>query len=651
MELMKQKKRSALGWQGFVILLGLALWLGSYYRFKEVKVVRPMHTDEANLATKTVELMKTGVFHYDPHDHHGPVLHYLTRGCASFKGWSPDNIQATQLRWTVAICGMLVILTVLPLLDALGFSGAVGAAFLTALSPIMVYYSRYYIMETLFVLELALFFAAIWRWSRSGQNFWLVPAGILLGLMHATKETFVLNMVAAILGWLWMKLIGFGPSTTQRFQMSRRKTAAFSIPTAILITVLLGAAVSVTFYSSFFKDWTGVKDSVLTYMSYVKRSGGSGHEKPWYYYLTVLFWTKNGLLWTEGMIGVLAIAGIISGPALGRSSPRRNFVLWLGGYAIAALAIYSVIPYKTPWTILSVQHALILLAGIGFAAILKLLSPFQKWMWIGLFLLGLYHLSVQDERLLDRYGYDQRTPYVYSHTTMKAVELAQRIHELAQLSPTGKDLAVQVIDRDDGWPLPWYLRDLHHVGYQTTLPDKLDAPVVVVDSDWEDEARHKAPDITYESRPFYSLRPDVLLTLMVEKNLWERYQAQYNPGAVPAKQEAPPPAKPSESNPPAPAKPGESPPPTPSPDSSAPSPGGPAPTNPPAPTPNHPAPSPSQLPATTHPTPQPDPGSPSPPPPTPETPAAPQSPSSPTPPAPPADAPPPLQPERQPASP
>jgi hypothetical protein len=49
---------------------------------------------------------------------------------------------------------------------------------------------------------------------------------------------------------------------------------------------------SVTIYSGFFKDWQAVKDSALTYLNYLERSGGSGHEKPWHYYLTLIFWRK-----------------------------------------------------------------------------------------------------------------------------------------------------------------------------------------------------------------------------------------------------------------------------------------------------------------------------------------------------------------------
>ena len=37
---------------------------------------RPMHGDEANQAVRAGLLLDTGTYHYDPNDHHGPVLYF-----------------------------------------------------------------------------------------------------------------------------------------------------------------------------------------------------------------------------------------------------------------------------------------------------------------------------------------------------------------------------------------------------------------------------------------------------------------------------------------------------------------------------------------------------------------------------------------------
>ena len=73
------------------------------------------------------------------------------------------------------------------------------------------------------------------------------------------------------------------------------------------------------------------------------------------------------------------------------------------------------------------------------------------------------------------------------------------------------------------WPLPWYLRAMPHVGYWTTPGDALalQAPVVVASMDHA-AALDDALDDRYVSE-FFGLRPDVLMTLYVERGLWDRF--------------------------------------------------------------------------------------------------------------------------------
>ena len=52
---------------------------------------------------------------------------------------------------------------------------------LISISPMMVYYSRYFIMEAPLVLFITLSIAAMWRYSQGGGRWWLVLAGLALG--------------------------------------------------------------------------------------------------------------------------------------------------------------------------------------------------------------------------------------------------------------------------------------------------------------------------------------------------------------------------------------------------------------------------------------------------------------------------------------
>ena len=60
----------------------------------------------------------------------------------------------------------------------------------------MVFYSRYFIHEMLLIFFTALAIGAGWRYTRTKRTRWAILSGVGLGLMFATKETFVLSMFA-----------------------------------------------------------------------------------------------------------------------------------------------------------------------------------------------------------------------------------------------------------------------------------------------------------------------------------------------------------------------------------------------------------------------------------------------------------------------
>ncbi|HSJ04613.1 MAG TPA: flippase activity-associated protein Agl23, partial [Verrucomicrobium sp.] len=523
------REPAPLNWKTFILLLILALGLGSLYRFTDLGK-KPMHTDEAILALKTQEYAGTHTFEYDPKDYHGPFLHHAATWLSGAKGWDATKLNEEQLRWIVAVFGLALVLLPLLFIDALGRTGAVVAALLAAASPMLTYYSRYYIMEVPFVFLVGLFIGSLWRWSQKRNALWLLVAGLCLGFMHATKETFVLNMAAMAAAWALTSIqVGsFEPRNARLSYAGSRPT----IPDWMAWTIVaaIAAITSVWMFSNGFKDWKGVQDSVATYESYLRRSGGSGHEKPWHYYIMLLSWRKDGFVWSEGLVMGLGVVGILD-TLIDRRRPvhQRAFLTFLSLYSVVLLAIYSIIPYKTPWSIMAVQYGFVLLAGVGMRRLFRSIQlPFFKTILVILFGAGIYHLCSQSNFATDysfpginRYAADPRNPYVYSHTSTNVLELSKRIHELAAVKLEEKENSIQVIQSEQGWPLPWYLRDLANVGYQATIPAKLAASIIVTDADNESAVKARLEG-EYESSP-YGLRPGVLLSLMVEKDLWEAY--------------------------------------------------------------------------------------------------------------------------------
>jgi uncharacterized protein (TIGR03663 family) len=530
------REPAPLNWKSFVLLLTLALGLGSLYRLTDL-AKKPMHTDEAILALKTHEYAQTGAFKYDPKDYHGPFLHHAAKVLAQWRSWDPTQLDEGQVRWVVAIFGLGLLLIPLLMIDALGRTGAVAAALLMGVSPMMVYYSRYYIMEVPFVFLVGLFIASVWRWYQGRNVLWLLVGGVCLGWMHATKETFVLNIAAMMGAWAIVSM-RIGSFEKRNGKLSYAGTRHL-VPNWLAWAVLCAIAVltSVWSFSNGFQDWQGVQDSIATYESYLRRSGGSGHEKPWYYYILLLTWYKDGFVWSEGLIVGLALVGMLDATLDNRRPPHvRAFLVFLSLYSLFLLGIYSLIPYKTPWSIMAVQYAFILLAGLGIRMLFRSLEmPFFKTILLIAFGTGIYHLCSQTNLATDysfpgktRYAADSRNPYVYSHTTTNLLELAKRVHELAAAHPAGLAMPMQVIQREQGWPLPWYLRDMPNVGYQAELPTTLNTSVVITDLDRDQDVRGLLAG-EYLSSP-YGLRPGMMLSLLVEKNLWERYTAPSGTG-------------------------------------------------------------------------------------------------------------------------
>ncbi len=520
---MPPPQKKSLGRLGLTIFALVSLFLGAYYRFPTLGE-RPMHTDEAILAMKSAEFQATGHFKYDPKDFHGPGLHYITRIWSKFAGWGDSSTWTeAQLRAVPVVCGLLLLLTTLLLRNALGRLATGFAMLLIAISPMEVYYSRYFIMEVPLVLFITLSIAALWHYSQGGGRWWLLLAGFAIGMQHATKETFAINIVAGLVGFAVTKImIGDFAPRRSGYDIGAGKRRA---STPWLWVIIASIVTSITIYSGGFKDWQAVKDSALTYLNYFERAGGSGHEKPWHYYITLIFWRKDGLVWSEAMIGGLGIVGMLYA-FLGnhmKQPARQAFLVFLSVYTLVLFFIYSFLAYKTPWSILSAQHALTLMAGVGAAAIAGVLTgKVSRLVFKIAFGLGLYHLLSQTNHAIHLYAADSRNPYVYSHTSTNLLRLLPQVRELQKTAPDDA-FNVLVINRDAGWPLPWYWRDIKSVHYTNTIPETIDARVIIAEPEMTSALEAKFAGKTYTKPDLFGLRPGVMLNLWIEQSLWDRH--------------------------------------------------------------------------------------------------------------------------------
>jgi len=493
---------------------------------------RPMHTDEAVNAVKFGQLLVENFYQYNPKEYHGPTLNYFTLIPAWLSGIDKfEDLSEFTLRIVPVFFGVLLILMPLLLIDGLGRLTTLIAVVLTAISPAYVFYSRYYIHEMLLVFFAFGVIVCCYRYTQSRSIWWVLLAGIFVGLCHATKETCIIafgSMLLALLLTLMMQHKGME-------SISNLQKAV--VPSHLIAAIVIAVIVSALLYSSFLTNPGGIPDSLRAYALYFSRAGQNQvHIHPWYYYLKTLIYFKlaGGPVWSEAIIVVLAVVGfmfaMLRKPLL---CANFNLLRFIAFYTAIMTVLYSVIPYKTPWCVLGFLHGMILLAAIGAAAIIKSASNVPARVLISLLLVaGGFHLAWQSYLANYRLYADTSNPYVYAHTSSDVFKIARRVEDIARIHPDGRKMFVEVIcPNGDYWPLPWYLRRFPNVGWWSEVDENAPAAPVIIASPGVEPALMKK---LYELPPpgkvnlyvplfetYIELRPQVELRGYVVKNLWD----------------------------------------------------------------------------------------------------------------------------------
>ncbi len=506
------------------LVLAVSILAGAFALRSAKLDIRPMHTDEAVQADILRLLKEEGDYIYRPEDYHGPVLVYST---LPFARGPYAEISERTLRIVPALYGTGIVLLTFLFSRWLGNIAVIAAALLTALSPMMSFYSRYYIMEVPMVFFLfAFLYCALRYLENTRKPLWLFLAAACGALMHATKETFVLSIAAMVAGAVALTV----------FEWRNRKELVPKFPVKhVLVGAAIAILLSAALFSNLFQNPKAVLESYTTYFGYANRAEGSGHEKPWDHYIRLLGFTKmeGRFVWTEAFVLGLALVGIAFG-FLARSLPsaKKRFVRFLSVYAVTSLFIYSVIPYKTPWSIMAFLHAAILLAGFGAAALIHVSKKLPIRIAVGIVLLsGCWHLGVQSVRAnfptkkgrLHLYADEDRNPYLYSHTTRRLLtKIVDEVNTLAGLHPDGKAMRINVVHPETAWPLPWYFRDFTRIAWYPAVPAEgsLDVPVLIADEISEEALDARLSDKYVRS--WANLREDNILVLYIEQRLFDK---------------------------------------------------------------------------------------------------------------------------------
>ena len=461
---------------------------------------RTFHPDEANQAFTTGRLLETGCYEYRPDDHHGPTLYYAAAALQKATG---HNTLATMdgmlLRCTPLIFAFLALafgfLAIRKLAKpALGKLGGWLVPSLFALllgtSPIFVFFATDFIQEMLLAC-----FTMMMFWAGTGYfasqpphhlttappnhlttappnhlttqppnhpttkpGTWALLFGIAAGLAFATKETSLLAFAAAgiagiPLAWRYRK--------DMRFEM---RNVVLALAGFALTAILL--------YSSFASNWQGVYNAFIAApLSYLHRAAGSAtsagaadHVHPWWQYFKWLF-ADN---WRFSALPLAALFLV--------TFSRRSLV---HVYTLVLLALYSLIPYKTPWC------ALQLLVPLVLSAFIVPRTRIKTFIAIPLVLLALavnftggFALASDPDSKEIPYNYASASPEVkqLAATVATAMDAAgtPSLTNSPTPSPTHSPtpfIAV-ALPPADTWPFPWYNRPFEpQTGYWTSFDD------------------------------------------------------------------------------------------------------------------------------------------------------------------------------------
>jgi uncharacterized protein (TIGR03663 family) len=487
-------------WLSLALVTAVAFWL----RVADLDR-RPMHADEANQALKLGDLLEKGHYAFDPNDHHGPTLYYAAVPIAWLRGERTlAALDETTIRLVPVLFGTAAVLLLGLLASPLGRWPALAAAAFLAVSPPAVYYSRYFIQETLLLTFFLGACVCAQQWWLRGKIAWAIAAGACIGFMQATKATTPLFLIAAVIALLLARIWGRGASWPEPVE---RPTAwlenSAARPWSTLLSVLAAALFTAALlYSSFFTHLAGLRDALATYSHAVTRFGAgapsTGHEKPWWFYLRLFGWIRQGVVWQQLGFSALAAAGLAVA-----FFTRDRFLRGVAIYTLIIVAAFSAFALKnySPWQSIHFVPGFALLAAGSLAAMARLLTG--KFVAVPLALL--VGISQFTQTKLSSYvrPADARNPYAYVHSVPDVLKYRPLVEAALARSP---DKPVHVVVEDRGyWPLPWYFRGLPRVAYWETPPTECDGALVIVSASQADSVRARLHGAYQES--FLGLRP------------------------------------------------------------------------------------------------------------------------------------------------
>jgi uncharacterized protein (TIGR03663 family) len=454
---MAMSRRERFAWLALVVVaLVLRVWaLGA----------KPPHHDEAIHCDFAYNLLTQGTYRYDP-TYHGPLIYYVIAPLFALLG--PTTAVG---RLYPTLTGVALVMLPLALRRRLGAGTAWWSGLLLAVSPILLYYSRFARED----LPVAFFTAAAMvLFLKVREKGWRpIPWIGVAAAGHAlSKETFYVTLpLLGVAAYVVALRDGVWASVRKAFAWIDR----YRVPVGTAI--LWFFVITVTAFTVFFshpEDWAfPVKAITYWYQQHsIQRVGG-----PWFYHLERL-----------ALYEFLPIVAALVWAVRRRRHLKRLEVFCLA-WGFAGLVMYAYLGEKTPWLEVHQVLPFIPLAG---AQLARTFSPRGRWWSKGLATAGL--LATAWSALAASFLYPAITtsdPHaeliVFVQTTPEEAELAKRGVALAA-AHIGEG-PVAAVDGEAAWPLSWQWK---RVPVWWSLPEPgAHPPLAVCDPEQEAKFRER----------------------------------------------------------------------------------------------------------------------------------------------------------------
>lgn len=424
---------------------------------------RAMHHDESLHAYYAWQFFVGRGYSYNPLMH-GPLqfevvpVFYLLFGVGEFAA-----------RFLAVVLGTVLIALPYFLRHHLSRPGALLASLMLAVSPSLVYFSRFIRDDIYLACFALLLFICVVGYLETHKLRYLYLGSATMALAMASMEA------AYLLFFIFGTFIIF---EAVREYLSARQgpvITAFKATSldAWLTAVSIFVVLTVLFYSTFFTNPYGIWDTrygfkgltnpnrqdILGGLTYwqaqhaVQRGG-----QPWFYYLLVL-------PLYEQLAVVFGVAGALY--ALVHRSLVRTFLVW---WAAGSLLLYSWAGEKMPWLSIHITLPLILLAALFLGDIV---SYRRGWRLLlaGSMFAALFALEVHSTFALNyRDGANPTEMLIYVQTSQDVPNVANEISQLSHSRFGGTSMPIGLDSNDvGGWPFIWYLRDYPNVTETTTF--------------------------------------------------------------------------------------------------------------------------------------------------------------------------------------